>query len=120
MYLPTEPPGNLRTQQGSPAHDLAEVLSHLQGSEHTTSDLWTGCEVALGSRELDVAICLVLFPAASDPRPARVHREATGPSCLWSPGWRGRARVGHSGLDSTEWTCPSHPAAHREASGPRE
>ena len=57
----------------------------------------------MGSRELDVAICLVLFPAASDPRLTGVHREATGPSCLWSPGWRGQAWVGHSGLDSTEW-----------------
>lgn len=53
--------------------------------------------------ELGVAIRLVLFPAASDPRPAGVRREATGPSCLWSPGWRGRAQVGHSGLGSAEW-----------------
>lgn len=57
----------------------------------------------MGSRELDVAICLVLFPTASDPRLTGVHREATGPSCLWNPGWRGRAWVGHSRLDSTEW-----------------
>lgn len=47
---PTEPLGSLRTQQGPPARDLAEARGHPWWSEHATSALWTGCEVALGSR----------------------------------------------------------------------